>query len=199
MEVTQGKVFFKPEPGAYIATIIDVVDMPNVQTSYGPKNKVRIVWTLNNLNGTPALDPEGKPLEATVFPTASMSEKSSQPLFRNLFKIVLCVLNQAPPLITSTAQLEQLLLNRSNGLLLTKEPNPAKPGDFFSNVVGIMPLAPGQIAPAAPAGFIRYKDRPKTQAGPQGRPVATYAVPPAQQANTVSLSAPAAPQTRESF
>jgi hypothetical protein len=209
MEITQGRVFFKPEPGMYIGTIIDVVDMPKVQTSFGPKDKVRIVWALNLPNGAPALDPEGKQLEATVFPTASMSEKSSQPLFRNLFKIVYSVLNGAPPLISSTQDLEKLLMGRSNGLLLTKEPNPAKPGDFFSNVVGLMPLAPGQIAPGTPQGFVRAKDRVKTQAGPQGRPVQTYAIPqqpqqfqPQQQQqpgqpNTVSFNQP--PASNEAF
>lgn len=198
MEISQGKVFFKPEAGAYLGTVVDVIDTPNVQTQYGPKNKVRIVWLLNNQNGTPALDPEGKQLEASVYTTAAMSEKSSQPLFRNLFKIVYGILNQAPPLITSTAQLEQLLLGRSNGLLLTKEPNPAKAGDFYSNVVGIMPLAAGQIAPVVPANFVRRKDRPKTQAGPQGQSVQTYVQPPAapQQGNNVSF-APA--QTNEAF
>jgi hypothetical protein len=194
MEISQGKIFPKPEAGMYLGTIIDVVDMPNQQTQYGPKNKVRIVWTLALANGAPYLDAEGSVFEATVFPTAMMSEKSSQPLFRNLFKIVLGVLGQAPPLITSSQQLEQLLLGRSNGLLITKEPNLQKPGDFYSNVVGITPLAPGQVPPRAPANFQRAKDRPKTQAGPQGQPVQTYAVPPATTAAAPAVGQPTAEQ-----
>jgi hypothetical protein len=207
MNITKGKVFFKADPGMYIGTIIDVVDMPQTQTSFGPKDKVRVVWALNLPNGAPALDPEGKQLEATVFPTAMMSEKSSQPLFRNLYKIVYGILNQAPPLISSTQDLEKLLMSRSNGLMLTKEPNPSVQGDFYSNVVGIMPLQPGQIAPGTPQGFVRAKDRVKTQAGPQGRPVQTYAIPqqPQQfqqqpgQPNTVSFSQSQPPTSNEAF
>jgi len=75
-----------------------------------------------------------------------------------------------------------------------KEPNPAKAGEFFVNVVGILPLPAGAPAPHAPVGFIRQKDKPQTQAGPQGRPVQTYAQAPQQAPNSVSLNAPAAGQ-----
>lgn len=188
MEIGQGKTFYKPEAGVYLGKIIDIVEKPNVQTQYGPKNKVMIVWTITHQNGAPYLDPEGEPYQATAYVTASINEKSTQPLFRNLFKIVAGVLGGQPPLITSSTQLEQLLLGRANGLMLTKEINPAKQGDFFVNIVGIMPLAPGQPVPMTPQKFVRAKDRPKTQAGPQGQAVQTYATPAAAQAAPVLTS-----------
>lgn len=203
MDISQGKVFFKAEAGTYLGTIIDVVDKPNVQTAYGLKNKILILWVLTQLNGAPYLDPEGQPYQVSVYTTASMNEKSSQPLFRNLYKVVSSVLNgQQPPLITSTAQLEQVLLGRSNVLMVTKEANPAKAGDFYVNPVGILPLQAGMPIPQAPAGFVRYKNKPKTQAGPQGQPVQTYSQPPQQlaPANSVSLNQPqAAPAAPEAF
>ena len=198
MEITQGKVFFKPEAGMYLGTLIDVVEKPQVSTKYGLKDKLLLVWVISNINNTPYLDPEGKPYQVSAYVTATMNDKSTQPLFRNLYKIVYGVLGQAPPLVNSAAQLEQLLLGRQNGIIVTKEANPEKAGEFFVNVVGFTPLAPGQVPPQAPADFVRAKNRPKTQAGPQGQPVQTYSQPqqqpqqPQQQPQSVSF----APQTQ---
>jgi hypothetical protein len=181
MDISQGKVFFSPEAGTYLGTIVDVVDKPQVATAYGLKNKVLIKWVISQMNGAPYLNPEGLPHEVIVYVTAAMNEKSTQPLFRSLYKVIVGVLNgQQPPLLTSTTQLEQILMGRSNILMVTKEANPNKANEFYVNVVGILPMQAGFVAPQAPQGFVRSKDKPKTQAGPQGRPVQTYAVPPAQ-------------------
>ena len=191
MEIGQGKVFFKPEAGMYLGTIIDIVDKPNVAVSYNGatvyKNKVLITWVLTHPNNAPYLDPEGKPMTLSSYVTADISPKSSQPLFRNLYKIIAGVLGGQVPLITTSEQLEQTLLGRSNGLMVTKEPSTKVAGEFYTNLVGIMPLAPGQVAPVAPADYVRVKNRPKTQAGPQGQPVQTYQAPPTQ----INVPAPA--------
>jgi hypothetical protein len=181
MDISQGKVFYSPEAGTYLGKIIDVIDKPNVSTEWGLKNKVLIKWVITLLNGAPYLDPEGQPYTVSAYVTAMMSDRSSQPLFRNLYKIIVGILGGQPPLLTSTQQLEQLLLNRANVLMVVKEPNPKKQGEFFVNVVGILPMQAGLPVPQTPAGFVRSKDKPKTQAGPQGQPVQTYAQPPAQQ------------------
>jgi hypothetical protein len=178
VEISNKKPIPQPDAGVFLGTIIDVVDMPNYPTAFGPKNKVRIVWVLGKTDSTPALDVEGKPFQVISMPNASMNEKST------LFKLLSQILGQAPPLITTSEQLSQLLLGRSNQLFLTKTPNPQKPGEFFTNVTGVMPLTPGQIAPQSPQGFLRSKDKFKTQAGPNGQPVQTYAQPPQQQAPT---------------
>lgn len=197
MDISQGKVFYTPTAGTYLGKIIDVIDKPNVPTDWGLKNKVLVKWVLTQINGAPYLDPEGQPFNVSVYVTATLNERSTQPLFRNLYKVISGVLNGGQvPLLTSTEQLEQLLLNRSNTLMVMTEPNPKKAGDFFANVVGILPLPAGAPVPQTPAGFVRSKDKPKTQAGPQGRPVQTYAQPPQQAAtpaNSVSFAPVAQP------
>jgi hypothetical protein len=93
-------------------------------------------------------------------------------------------------LLSNSEQLSQLLIGRSSQLFLTQEPDNRNPGEFFTNVAGIAPLPPGVVPPQAPAGFVRSKDKAKTQTGPQGQPVQTYVAPQAVPTNTVSLSAP---------
>ena len=178
MEISNQKPFPKPDGGVFLGTIIDVVDLPNYPTAFGPKNKVRILWVLGKTDNTPALDPEGKAFQVIAMPNASMNEKAT------LFKMLTQILGQAPPLITTSEQLSQLLLGRSNQLFLQKTPNPQKPGDFFVNVTGIMPLSAGQIPPAAPVGFVRAKDKPKIPSGtttqavnPQANQAAPAAAP----------------------
>jgi hypothetical protein len=192
MEIGQGKVFERPAGGSYLGTIIDVVDMPNQPTKFGPKNKIRIQWVLSLINGAAYLDKEGAPMTIAGFYNATLTQNS------NLSKVLRQILNAAPPLITNTEELSQLLLNRSNQLFLTQEPDQQRPGEFVTFVAGIAPLPPGVVPPKTPAGFVRHKDKPKTVAGPQGQPVQTYAQPPLQQQqpqsalrppqNTVSLN-----------
>jgi hypothetical protein len=170
MEISQGKKFEKPDAGMFPGTIIDVVDMPNVPTIYGPKNKVRIMWVLGKLDNTPLLDSEGKPMTVAGFYNATISENS------NLTKIVKQVLNGPMPLITSTEQLAQLLIGRSSMLFLVKSDNPKNPQDPYTNVNGAAPLPQGLLAPPIPQGYVREILRPKLVAGQ-----ATYASPQAAQ------------------
>jgi hypothetical protein len=170
MELKQPKPFEKPDGGLFLGTIIDVVDMPNQQTQYGLKDKVRILWVLGATQpGQRVTDSEGKPLTVAFIKNASIGTKSE------LFKMIQMILNGPPPLIVSTEQLAELLIGRSNQLFVTLTPNAQKPGEFFANVAGVTPLAAGQVPPPIPAGFVRTKDRPKTQTGPNGQPVQTYA------------------------
>jgi hypothetical protein len=176
MEVTQGRKFEKPTPGMYLATAVDLVEMPNVQTQYGIKNKVRIHWVLAHLNGQLYIGKDGSPVEAVGIWAANMGGKAELP------KRLTQILGQAPPLVTSTEQLEQLVIGRSNILVLVQNPNPKDPNDPYINVDGIGPIQAGMTAPPIPANYVRFKNRPKTQAGPQGTTVATYATPAAAQA-----------------
>lgn len=199
MNIGQGKVFERPVGGAFLGTIIDVVDMPQHPTKYGPKDKVRVLWVLAQINGAPYLDKEGQPFTIAGFYNATMTDNS------NLTKALRQILQGQPPLITSTEELTRLLMGRSNQLFLVQEPDQQKPvgadgkPQFVAFVAGISPLPPGVVPPQAPAGFVRHVNKPKTQAGPQGRPVQTYAQPPAQPNNVSFAPAAAAPTTRESF
>lgn len=172
MEMSTGKVFEKPPAGLAIGTIIDIVDMPNIPSVYDGVsrlvNKVRLLWVLNKLDGTPMVDKEGKQLTVAYIKPANMSVKA------DLYKMVTMLLSAAPPVITKTEDLDPLLLGRSNVLFITLTPNDKQPGDFYANVTGASPLAAGMVAPVAPQGFVREKNKPKQVAG-----VATYATPQA--------------------
>jgi len=175
MEFSKPKSFEKPkEGGPVVGTIVDVVDMPNVQTQYGLKNKVRIMWVIGTLQGQPILDTEGKPMTVAEFYTAILAENS------NLSKALIQILNAQPPLMNSTEQMAQLLIGRSSNLFLTKTPNPKKLDaqgnpDYYINIAGHSPLTPGQVAPSG-QGYVREINRPKTVGGQQ-----TYATPQAAQ------------------
>lgn len=191
MELNNQKPFEKPDAGQFAGTIIDVVDLPNYPSQYGPKNKIRIVWVLGPAApGQKTLDSEGKPYQVIGMYNASISEKAS------LFKAISMILNAAPPLMTTTEQVAQLLIGRSNLLFLTKTPNPKIQGDFYVNIAAIMPLPAGFPIPQAPQGFIRTKDRVKTVAGPNGQPVQTFAQPP-QQFQTPAQQFPTAAPTQQ--
>jgi len=185
MILDQGGNWEKPDSGDYIGIIADVVELFGVKTSYGEKNKIRIVWVLDKLDST------GKPLRAMRQVNAVLTEKS------DFYKLVTSILGQAPPV--RGFDTESLML-RANRLFILKE----KTGDKeFSNVKGVMPLPPGIAVPKIPADFVRAKDRkpfvpnqpgsqapaaaPAPAAQPQPTPVATAA-------GVGPVSTPGAPQ-----
>ncbi len=205
MEIRTQKPFEKPEGGSYIGTIIDVVAKEVADTDFVTrlqkvdstgkgltKVQVTFTWTLGQANGQPAVDSEGRPFQ--VFETYDAYQNPAKP--SKLDKALTQILNAAPPLLSNTDQLEPLLLNRSNELFITKQPKVTNPAEMTVKVLGHSPLKPGQVAPKVPQDFVRVKDRVKTQAGPQGQSVQTYAQRPA---NTVNLNASAAAATPEAF
>ena len=189
MEIPAGKKFEKPDAGMFLGTVIDLVEMPNVPSTYNGvvtlKNKVRIHWVLARMDGTLVVDKEGKPMEVVGIYNASASEKST------LTKRVKQILNGPFPLIVGTdgtEQLAKLLIGRSNVLLLAASENPRDPNDPYINVDAIAPLPEGSKPPAIPTGYVRRKDRPKTQTGPDGKPVQTFATPQAAAAAAAHFS-----------
>src|SRR6266700_1693128 len=205
MQISQGKIFEKPTGGTYIGTVIDLVDMPAARdprtgqpalvivagVAVPAKDKVRIQWVLAYENNAPYLDKEGAPMTITGFYNAVIAPKSK------LSKALVGILGGQVPVIQATEQLEQLVLGRSNRLMITQEPDQRNPNELFSNIVGILPLNPGQNPLPSPAGFVRAKFRTQQTAGPQGKPVATYATREAAVAsnvqppvNNVSLARP---------
>lgn len=198
MQLSQGKVFEKAEAGSYLGTIIDLVDMPQVkkviQGVVTIKDMVRLTWALSYESGQIVYESKRNekgelvPLLVSAFYNATVAPKAK------LGKAISSIIGGQVPVIQTTEQLEQLLLLRSNKLLITKEPDQKNPNDFFNNIVGISPLPPGAQPPPVPQGFIRSKFRPKEQAGPQGQPVNTYPTREGAGAsqNSVSLNAGAA-------
>lgn len=207
MNLGQNKVFERPQGGSYLGTIIDVIEMPQQPTKFGPKDKIRIVWVISHINGAPYLDSENKPFNIAGFYNATVSDNS------NLTKAIRQILSAQPPQLGSTEDLERLLLGRSNQLFLTQEPDTKNPGQFVTFVAGIAPMPPGVVPPQAPAGFVRFKNKPKNTAGPNPgqttqtftqRPAQGFYQPPTQQPNAaapaprVDLNA-GAPTINEAF
>ena len=197
MELSNSKPFEKPRPGQFLGTIIDVVDLKDYPTSFGPKNKVRLVWVLGNIDGTAALDSEGNPFRVIEMLNASMNEKSL------LYKRISQIINAAPPLLTTSEQLSELLLGRANVLFLVQTPNPKTQGDFYINIAGSSPLMPGMNPPRTPANFVRQKDKDKAAALDKQR-IATQTPPPyvpptapAYQPAANAAPAPAAPTAND--
>lgn len=189
MQIAQGAKFERPAPGMYLATLVDVVDLPQVQTQHGTKDRLRFHWVLAGLNGQLYVGKDGKPVEATLQLNANMGAKAELP------KRLAQILAQAPPVITSTEQLEGLVIGRSNVIVVVHAPNPKDPNDPYANVDGIGPIPAGMpAAPPIPQGYVRFKNRAKTQVGPNGQPVQTYATPAAAAAATQApvAAAPAA-------
>ncbi len=170
MQLDQGN-FEKPDSGEYVGVIADVVELFGVQTTYGIKNKIRIIWILDKNDST------GKPFRVMRQVNAVLAERS------DLYKVAASILGQAPP---ARGFDTESLLGRANRLFILKE----KTGDKeYANVKGIMPLPSGVAVPKVPADFVRAKDRKpfapnQNQAGttapttqPQAAPIASAVSP----------------------
>jgi hypothetical protein len=191
MDLKVQKPFEKPDAGMFLGTIIDIATAEKVPTTFQGqvtlKDKVKLIWALTKIDGSPALNSEGKQFVLYDNFNASMHENS------DLYKRVVQVLNAVPPLIEKTEQLEALLLGRSGQLFLVKAPNPKKPEDPYTNISGVAPLSAGQVPPTAPAGYVRVKDRPAKTFVSRGQAAATQPAPVTQAPVTQAPSTLGAP------
>ena len=192
MIVEAQKDYEQCSSGQFNGTVIDVVDLGPVDTAFGKKVKLRIIWVLGLIGGKGAfaVDSEGNPFRAMRQVTASINEKSK------LTELVKGVTGQAPPAPFDS----EILMNRSNKLFIETEKDP-KTGKMYANIKYITALDQGEIPPGTPPGFVRAKDRqannfPRSAAPavapPPAQPVQTQAV--AQAAPVQANPVPAAPQ-----
>lgn len=132
-----------PDPGLFIGVIVDVVELYDVPTRFGPRNKVRIVWILDKC------DSQGKPYRVTLQANATLNEKSK------LFDAISHILG-APP----GARFDcESLIGRANQLFVERaDVN----GKDYANVMAIMPVPAGAAVPQIPARFVRSKDKSTT-------------------------------------
>jgi hypothetical protein len=167
-----GGNYEKPDTNTYVGVIADVVELFGVQTTYGIKNKIRIVWVLDKL------DSQGKPLRVMRQVNAVLAERS------DLYKIVTSILGQAPP---ARGFDTESLIGRANQLFVMKE----KTGDKeFANVKGIMPLPTGAVVPKIPADFTRAKDRKPFVPNQPTQTVAASATQPVPAATAAGVVSP---------
>jgi hypothetical protein len=175
------KVYEVPDTGNFIGTIIDVVDLKNVQTNFGVQDQTRVVWVLNKM------DSEGKPFRAVSQVNSKMSRTAGKE--SKLYKLAEGVFGGEPPTPFDT----ESLMGRSNELVLVKGIS-KKSGKPFAEVKVIMPLKAGTPIPQAPQGFVRTKDK----TGGQQRSATPQTVAPAQSSGATQVAtAPVQPSVTQ--
>jgi hypothetical protein len=137
------KDYERAEDGQYLGVIVDVVDLGEVQTGFGVKPKVQIVWLLN------ADDSEGNPFRVSAFYTASLHEKA------NLRKALKSILGAD---VSGEFDLENLL-GVNNQLVVQTIQNGEK---VYTNIVAILKAPKGERM-EIPADFVRSADKKKNQ------------------------------------
>jgi hypothetical protein len=134
--------FENPKSGAYVGIVADVAELLNVPTRFGPKNKVRIIWILDQKDST------GKPYRVMEQVNASINEKA------RLYEIAKGVLGTPP---NAKSFDTESLMGRSNQLFIVVERG--EDGKDYAHVKGILPLPQGAAVPVVPAEFVRSKDK----------------------------------------
>lgn len=160
---TERKAFEQPDAGLFAGTIIDVVELGVVKSTYNgvesENEKVQVIWVLDKN------DSQGRPFRVQSMYNANINMNPKSGKKSRLYELIEQVFQVAPTLEFDS----EALVGRANNLFLVKETNPTT-GKTYTNVKGLAPLSAGQVAPKAPADFVRFKNRPKTQTA-TGQPV----------------------------
>lgn len=139
------KEFEHPEDGQYLGVIADVIDLGEVETGFGVKPRVRIVYLLD------ANDSEGNPFRVVSTYTASLHEKA------NLRKALKSILGAD---VSGQFDLEELL-GINNQLVVTTT---QKDDKIYTNIVAILKAPKGSPRMAIPDDFVRFQDKQKKAA-----------------------------------
>lgn len=142
------KDFEHPEDGQYIGVIADVIDLGEVETGFGVKPRVRIVYLLD------ANDSEGNPFRVVSTYTASLHEKA------NLRKALKQILGAD---VSGQFDLDELLGINNQLVVTTTE----KDDKVYTNIVAILKAPKGSPRLAIPDDFIRQQDKQKKQSAPK--------------------------------
>lgn len=186
---TGGKKFEKPSPGIWLGRVIDVEELGLV-ASKGPfaaQVRTRIVWVLAPVpgQGLPAADSEGRSFRHMEQPPSKMTPPTKYQASK-MYKLAEQIFGGVDKIPVPFD--DEFFMDRVNQLILTTN----GPMGEFRNIVAAMPVSAAMLSlvPAVPTGFVRAKDRPKTQGQP-GQPVQQAAVA------TASVQAAAAPVAQE--
>ena len=173
------KIYERPDSGSFVGVIADIVDLGPKQTQWGIKSKIRIVWVLGKADGSGyANDSEGNPYRVMSSFNATMNDGG------DLFKTVRQILGAAPPVPYDVEQ----LIGQSRLLFVVKEEDAKKPGTFYANIKGYLPL--GNIpALKIPTNFVRRKDQDRRTASAGASQQASAQQGQAPAASVASISA----------
>lgn len=144
INVSEGGTYTPHPEGQFRAVCVDVVEMHNVPTEFGPKNKVRLVFQTEE----PLAD--GRPAMASASFNASLNEKSRLRPFLEAWRG-----RKFTPEELKGFDLEVLL---GAGAVLQIQ-HTEKSGKVYDNITSIMRLMKGMTA-LEPRDYIRKKDRP---------------------------------------
>lgn len=142
--VSEGGTYTPHPEGQFRAVCVDVVELHNVPTAFGPKNKVRLVFQTEE-----ALD-DGRPAMASASFNASLAEKSRLRPFLEAWRGRKFTAQELKGF-----DLEVLL---GAGAVLQIQ-HTEKDGKVYDNITSIMRLMKGMEA-VAPKDYVRKKDRP---------------------------------------
>jgi hypothetical protein len=133
----------RPEDGTYVGVIADVIDLGEVQTGFGVKPKVQIMWLLD------AFDSDGHQHRVSSFYTASLHEKA------NLRKALKSILGAD---VSGQFDLEELLGINNQLVLQTTESGEKT----YTNVIAIL-KAPKGPRMEIPEDFVRKSEKEDTK------------------------------------
>ena len=178
MIIEKNGSYENPKSGAYVGVVVDIAELYNVPGKFGPRNKVRIIWILDQKDST------GKSYRVMEQVNASINEKA------RLYEIAKGVLGTPP---NAKSFDTESLMGKANQLFIVVEKG--EDGKEYAHVKGILPLPQGAVVPTVPTDFVRAKDKqPYT---PPGNPAPA---PAAATATTVPAPAPApAPASNVTF
>lgn len=163
-----GEAFTPAPPGLHRAICCDVVDLGMVQSQYGTKHKVRVIWQ------TETAMPDGKPFLVDQRYTLSLDERSN--LRRDLE-----AWRGKPFTLAEAAGFDlERLIGASCGLLVVHKPG-REAGKVFANIQSVLPALPG--APLKVRDYVRHVLRAgngavPTPIGPSFAPPPTVTTPP---------------------
>lgn len=171
IKASEKKPFEQPDAGVFAGTIIDVVDLGLVKSTYNgettEQQKIQVIWVLDKS------DSQGRPFRIQAMYNANINMNPKSGKKSRLYELIEQIFGTSPSLEFES----ESLIGRSNQLFLVKETN-ATSNKVYTNIKGLLPLNQGQVGPKAPADFVRAKDR-KQQTGGQtqaAKPAVTPAV-----------------------
>jgi hypothetical protein len=150
---TQHKHYELPDEGEHLAVLADVVDLGEVDTEYGKKDRVRFIWLVQQR------DSDGKHIAVAYSYNKSLYEKAN---LRNAVKVIT---GRDPG---DSCDLETLL--GSNVRLVIE--HYTHDGRSFAGIAAMLWPRKGETAFAVPADFIRAKDRNSVGSGGNSNPPA---------------------------
>jgi hypothetical protein len=151
------KEFEHPEDGQYLGVIADVIDLGEVETGFGVKPRVRLVYLLDQN------DSEGNPFRVVATYTASLHEKA------NLRKALKQILGAD---VSGEFDLEELLGINNQLVVQTTE----KDDKVYTNIVAILKAPKGSPRLQIPDDFVRQIEKQKKQSAKKAAPQLKKAV-----------------------